>query len=127
MQLVAALALISSLAGSTTAFAQAAEGSYPGMLFCEAGAGSGAIRIPIIVEIARGRASYDIGTAGLREKGVGALAGSQLVLTGRGTGRTPYEARYVGQVSGRGGLLTGTQSGKGFSRSCQMSIGQGRA
>lgn len=122
----AALVFAASLSVPTLAFAQKAEGSYPGTLFCEAGAGMAAAKVAVTVEILDGRATYAFRTGAGTETGGGTMAGRQLVMTGRSGGRGAYEARYAGEVSGQGGLLTGTQTGRGFRRACQISLGNGR-
>jgi hypothetical protein len=109
------------------ALAQVAEGTYPGLLFCEATASSDPVRTAVTVTVIGGKAMYSAAPEGGAENGTGTLTAGQLTLTGRGSGRRPYEARYAGQASGRGGLLTGFHTGKGFKRACQISIGQGRA
>jgi hypothetical protein len=60
-----------------------------------------------------------------REIGSGVLDAGRLGLTGKGPG---YEARYSGAVSGRGGFLSGFQTGAGgksVRRACQLILGDG--
>ena len=78
------------------------------------------------LEITGGRASYSFQTDLGTERGTGAMTGGTLSLVGRGPGRGGYEARYSGAISGRGGLLTGIHTAKGFRRACQISVGLGR-
>lgn len=116
----------SAEASETARLAQAAEGSYPGALVCDATDGGKPFRGPVTLEITGGKASYSFQTDLGTERGSGAMNGGTLSLVGRGPGRGGYEARYSGGISGRGGLLTGMQTGKSFRRACQISVGLGR-
>ncbi|MBV9079175.1 MAG: hypothetical protein JO048_17060 [Methylobacteriaceae bacterium] len=112
------------LLGAGPALAQRADGTYPATLACDAAPGArGVLRAPATVEIGAGRARYSIRSEGGTETGSGTLDGRQLVLSGRGRG---YEARYAGEVRGQGGLLTGSHTGAGGTRRCQLLIGDGR-
>jgi hypothetical protein len=60
--------------------------------------------------------------------GNGALSeGGRLSLSGSAKGTGGYQARYGGEIGGRGGRLageqTGTAQGKPFRRRCQMIVG----
>jgi hypothetical protein len=116
-----------------------ADSTFPGMLFCEATGPLPAARVPVSVSIDGTRASYSFpapsesgAPSSANETGSGTLgANRQFVLTGAAGGRGfSYQARYAGELSGRGGLLTGTQTGKAggksFTRRCQMTLGNGR-
>ncbi len=98
-----------------------------------------ATRIPVSVTFEAGQARYSFPApspagepSGTPETGGGRLGqGREVVLTGTAKGRgVAYQARYAGAVSGRGGMLTGTQAGtaggKSFTRRCQMTLGDGR-
>jgi hypothetical protein len=102
--------------------AQRADGTYPLRLACDAGGGSGIVRATGTATIGGGQASYEIRIGSGRETGAGVLASGKISLTGKGPG---YEARYGGDVSGRGGFLSGYQTGKGFRRVCQLVLGEG--
>jgi hypothetical protein len=107
------------------AHAQRADGTYPVILACDAAGGSGPVRASGTATIGGGRGTYEIRLGSGRETGSGALAGGRLGLVGKGPG---YEARYAGDVSGRGGFLTGYQTGAGgksFRRACQFILGDG--
>jgi hypothetical protein len=113
------------LLSGAAAQAQRADGTYPVTLACDAAGGSGPVRASGTATIGDGRGTYEIRIGSARETGSGALAGGRLSLAGKGPG---YEARYAGDVSGRGGFLTGTQTGTGgnaFRRSCQFILGGG--
>jgi hypothetical protein len=116
-----------------------ADSTFPGTLFCEATGAMAPVRVPLSVAIDGTRASYSFpapsesgGSSGANEIGSGVLgANRQFVLSGAASGRgLSYQARYSGELSGRGGLLTGTQTGKAggksFIRRCQMTLGNGR-
>ena len=120
-----ALLAIALLLPASASFAQRAEGTYPAILACDAGGGTGAVRATGTAVVGAGRATYEVNLGSGRETGGGPLAGGRLSLAGKGPG---YEARYAGEVSGRGGMLTGTQTGggaKSFRRSCQLILGDG--
>lgn len=121
---IVVLTCAACLLGPAAAHAQAAEGTYPGTLSCDARPDARAVRAPVTVEIERGRAHYTVRTDGGVETGGGAMTGRQLALTGRGNG---YEVRYAGEVSGTGGILTGFRTAKGSRRPCQMLLGSGRS
>lgn len=125
MRRIAALALWAGVVMPGMASAQAAaEGTYPGTISCDPGPNArGAIRGQITVEISGGRAHYTAPGEGSPESGSGSMSGRQLVLTGQGRG---YEARYIGEVGGQGGMLTGTRTGSGSRRNCQVLLGNGR-
>lgn len=124
LRAIAAAALCAGVAMPGAAFAQAAEGTYPGTISCDPGPNArGAVRGPITVEISGGRARYNVSGEGGLESGGGSMMGRQLVLTGKARG---YEARYAGEVGGRGGMLTGTRTGSGSRRDCQILLGNGR-
>ena len=125
LRTIAALAVWAGAAMPGPAFAQAAaEGTYPGTISCDPGPNArGAIRGQITVEISGRRARYTAPSEGSPESGSGSMTGRQLVLTGQGRG---YEARYVGEVGGQGGMLTGTRTGSGSWRNCQVLLGNGR-
>ncbi|NNM71443.1 hypothetical protein [Enterovirga aerilata] len=119
--------LVGALAAAPlgSAHAQRADGTYPAILACDGGGGSGPVRASGTATIGGGRGSYEIRVGSGRETGSGALAGGRLSLSGKGPG---YEARYAGEVSGRGGFLTGYQTGAGgksFRRACQLILGDG--
>lgn len=116
-----------------------AESTFPGTLFCEASGTVAAVRVPVSVALDGPRARYsfaapsEAGTpSSTLETGSGALdSNRRLTLSGSASGRSvSYQARYAGDLSGRGGLLTGTQTGKAggktFTRRCQMTLGNGR-
>lgn len=107
---------------SAGALAQRADGTYPVTLACDGGGGSAPVRASGTATIGGGKGSYEVRTAGGRETGGGTLSGLKLSLAGKGPG---YEARYSGDVSGRGGFLTGTQSGGKGRRNCQFILGDG--
>ena len=116
--------LILVLLGGAT-HAQRADGTYPVTLACDAAGASGPVRASGTATIGDGRGSYEIRMGSGRETGSGVLAGGKLSLTGKGPG---YEARYAGDVSGRGGFLSGIQTGAGgksFRRACQFILGGG--
>ena len=134
--MIGLLALLAALSAAPppTRLAQA-EGVFPGTLVCSPGPGAGAgFRAGVTVEIDGGRARYTFpaaaasGQQGGSETGTGTLAPDRtLVLEGRArSGATSYTSRYSGKVGGRGGLLTGTQRWASGSRSCQITIGDGR-
>ncbi len=105
--------------------AQRADGTYPATLACDAGGGSGPIRASGTATIGGGRGTYEVRIGSGRETGTGVLSGGRLNVSGKGPG---YEARYAGDVSGRGGFLTGYQAGTGgksFRRACQLILGDG--
>jgi len=94
-------------------------------LACDAGGGNGPVRASGSATIGGGRGSYEIRVGAGRETGNGVLVAGRLSLTGKGPG---YEARYAGAVSGRGGFLSGVQTGAGgksFRRACQLILGDG--
>jgi hypothetical protein len=94
-------------------------------LACDAGGGNGPVRASGSATIGGGRGSYEIRVGSGRETGSGVLDAGRLSLTGKGPG---YEARYAGAVSGRGGFLSGVQTGAGgksFRRACQLILGDG--
>ncbi|MFL5338476.1 MAG: hypothetical protein ACJ8H8_36280 [Geminicoccaceae bacterium] len=137
--MVARFALLAALFALAPGAARAqADGAFPGTLSCDAlPAGNNAFRAQVTVTISGGRARYTFpaqapgGASGGTETGTGTLGPDRrLVLTGqaRGSGFA-YTARYAGEVSGRGGLLAGTQTwtigGKPYSRSCQLLLGAG--
>lgn len=127
-----------------------AEGRYPALLSCDAlPFTAGPLRDPFMLEISSGKAAYSRrlpaadapDAAGGTETGTGTLAGGRLSLTGKGVGKgsgvgdgngraASFESRYLGEVSGMGGLLTGIQSwtyrGRSYERRCQISVGNGR-
>ncbi len=124
MRVIAALALCAGLMPGTVFAQAAAEGTYPGTISCDPGPNArGAVRGPITVEIVGGRARYNVPGEGGPEAGSGSMTGRQLVLAGRGSG---YDARYTGEVGGQGGMLTGTRTGSGSRRNCQVLLGNGR-
>jgi hypothetical protein len=137
--MVARPALLAALLALAPAAAHAqADGAFPGTLSCDAlPTGKNALRVPVTVTISGGRASYTFpaqapgSASGGTETGTGTLGPDRrLVLTGQGKGNgLAYTARYAGEVSGRGGLLAGTQtwtiSGKPYSRPCQLLLGAG--
>ncbi len=124
-RVIAAAIFCAGVAIAGAAFAQtAAEGTYPGTISCDPGPDAhGATRGPISVEILGGRARYIVEGRVGQEAGIGSMMGRQLVLAGQGRG---YEARYAGEVGGQGGMLTGTRSGSGSRRNCQILLGNGR-
>ena len=116
-----------------------ADGSFPGSLFCEASGSIAAARVPLTLTVEGGRAHFSFaapskaGTpSSSSETGGGSVdPNRRIVLTGAVSGRGfTYQSRYVGELSGRGGLLvgshTGKANGKSFSRRCQMTLGDGR-
>jgi hypothetical protein len=110
---------------SAPAHAQRADGTYPVTLACDAAGGSGPIRASGTATIGAGRGTYEIRVGSGRETGSGILDKGRLSLAGKGPG---YEARYAGAVSGRGGFLSGIQTGAGaksFRRACQVILGDG--
>ena len=118
-------ALLIAVAQSGTAQAQRADGTYPVTLACDAGGGSAPVRASGSATIGGGRGTYEVRVGSGRETGSGTLAGGRLTLSGKGPG---YEARYAGEVSGRGGFLSGIQTGAGgksFRRACQFILGDG--
>lgn len=120
------LGLVAVLApGCVTA--QQADGTYPARLACDAGFGGAAIRAPVTVAISGGRAQYEFRLGAGRETGAGTFSGRTLSLSGSGRGSSgSYQARYSGEVTGRGGLLTGTHTGSsGARRACQLVLGDG--
>lgn len=119
MRLAVSAAILTLL--PSLAHAQRADGTYPVTLACDGG-GSAPVRASGTATIGEGRGTYEIRLGGGRETGGGTLTGIKLVLAGRGPG---YEARYAGDVSGRGGFLTGTQSGGKVRRNCQFILGDG--
>lgn len=120
-----AVLLAVALAVSGTSLAQRADGEYPATLFCEAGAGTPSTRDQFTLSVAGGRASYALD--GGRETGSGTLGPGALALSGRGRNAgTAYEARYSGEIGGRGGLLTGERKAGGRVVRCQMTVGSGR-
>lgn len=107
------------------ASAQRADGTYPVRLACDAAGGAGPVRASGTATVGGGRGTYEIRLGSGRETGTGTLSGGRLSLAGKGPG---YEARYSGDVSGRGGFLTGYQTAggeKGFRRACQFILGDG--
>ena len=122
-------ALIAILCGLAppVALAQTADGTYPGTLACDAGSGAGALRAAGTVTVSGGRATYEFRVGSGRETGAGALAGRRLTLSGSGRGAAgAYQATYAGEVTGRGGLLIGSQTGQGGTkRACQLILGDG--
>lgn len=123
--LVFALAAAALAMGGAAAQAQRADGTYPVVLACDAAGGAGPVRASGTATIGAGRGSYEIRIGSGRETGRGTLGGGKLSLAGKGPG---YEARYAGDVSGRGGFLTGVQTGAGgksFRRACQFILGDG--
>jgi hypothetical protein len=137
--MVARPALLAALVALAPASARAqADGAFPGTLSCDAlPTGKSALRMPVTVTISGSRASYTFpaqapsGASGGTETGTGTLGPDRrLVLSGQGKGNGfTYTARYAGEVSGRGGLLAGTQtwaiSGRPYSRPCQLLLGAG--
>lgn len=130
------LAALWAVGQASGAFAQA-QGAFPGTLACSpATAGSGVgFRQNVTVTIEGGRATYTFGaalpsgaSASGTETGGGTLSPDRsLALAGRAEGRGySYRSRYSGQVSGRGGMLTGTQTWSSGSRTCQLTLGDGR-
>jgi hypothetical protein len=118
-------ALLVAVAQGGPAQAQRADGTYPVTLACDAGGGSAPVRASGTATIGGGRGTYEIRVGSGRETGSGTLAGGRLTLSGKGPG---YEARYAGDVSGRGGFLSGIQTGAGgksFRRACQFILGDG--
>ena len=138
----AALVLAAGAAVPTgTARAQArADGQYPVVLFCDKlPFGTGTLRDTFTLAVAGGRATYTRkltfadapNAAGASETGSGTVSAGRLVLAARVKGKGfSYEARYAGEIAGQGGLLTGRQdwtyAGKASSRTCQMTVGNGR-
>ena len=127
---LAALLLVGAAA---PAFAQGgrADGAYPSTVFCEAASGLPATRERITVTVEGGRATYAYRAGGVTESGSGTVVVGRLTLEGRGRGAAgAYEARYAGELGGRGGLLTGAQvtarGGGAGRRACQMTVGIGR-
>ncbi len=117
---------------AAAAFAQA-EGDFPASILCDPSPlASGPARDTLRVARAGGRASYSRRLpGGGTETGSGVLAGRSLTLTGSGRGPGfNYTARYAGEASGRGGLLTGRQSwtrgARTGERACQLTLGDGR-
>ena len=125
LKTIVVLAVWAGVVMPGTASAQAAaEGTYPGIISCDPGPNArGAMRGQITVEISGRQARYAVPGDGSPESGSGSMTGRQLVLTGQGRG---YEARYVGEVGGQGGMLTGTRTGSGSRRNCQVLLGNGR-
>lgn len=123
--LALALAFLALSAGGALAQAQ---GTYPATLFCEGSSGSAPLRESLTVEIESGRAVYSVKSRSANETGRGSLEGRRLVLTGSGrVSGTAFTSRYAGEVSGRGGTLTGSQVGGGKTRACQFVLGDGRS
>lgn len=117
---------------SAPALAQA-EGDFPATILCDPlPFPSGPARDVFRLTVGQGRASYARQIAGGgTETGSGLLNGRQLTLAGSGKGRGfSYTASYAGDVSGRGGTLTGSQTftrpGKPVGRRCQVALGDGR-
>ena len=133
MKLASALAL-GTLAALLPGAARAqAEGDFPASILCDPmPLASGPARDTLRVTITGGRASYSRRLpGGGTETGGGVLAGRSLTLTGSGRGPGfSYAARYSGEASGRGGLLTGRQSwtrgARTGDRACQLTLGEGR-
>ena len=128
-RLAAALAV---LACPTAASAQA-QGDFPATILCDQVAfAAGPARDSLRVIVGGGKASYARNLpGGGTESGSGPLSGRALVLIGAGRGPGySYTARYSGEVTGRGGLLTGrqtwTRGGKSESRACQLTLGDGK-
>lgn len=68
------------------------------------------------------------GGSGTTETGNGMMSeNGRLSLNGSAKGTGGYQTRYVGEIGGRGGRLTGEQTGtaqgKPFRRACQMIVG----
>ena len=130
-----------AVGGGPGALAQArADGRYPALLSCDKlPFTSGPVRDPFVLEITSGKASYSRkltnadapDASGSSEAGTGTLAGGRLSLTGRASWKgSSFDSRYVGEVNGQGGLMSGIQSwtykGKSYDRRCQISVGNGR-
>lgn len=134
------IALAATVAASAALGQTRADGAYPATIFCEQlPFTAGPARDRFSVEIAGGKARYTRKltaadapeVAGAVESGGGALAGRTLSIATRATGKAAsFEARYSGEVDGRGGLLTGLQvwkqGGKTHNRRCQVTLGDGR-
>ena len=106
-----------------------AQGTYPATLACDPTPGAGRERAPLELRLgADGQASYRarLASRGV-ETGSGVLAGRRLVLTGSLAGPAGHAARYAGEITGRGGLLTGTRTpnGGGKALACQVILGDG--
>ena len=138
MTLTTRIALAASLLLAPGAACAQMAGSVPGMLLCDGAPGMTAARVPVTITMAEDHITYAFAAPGPsgqpsgKESGGGAFApGRPVVLTGsaRGAGFS-YQARYSGDIAGRGGLLGGTQTGTAdghsFTRRCQMSLGNGR-
>jgi hypothetical protein len=94
-------------------------------LACDGGGGSAPVRASGTATVGGGQGTYEIRLGGGRETGAGTLSAGKLSLIGKGPG---YEGRYSGDVSGRGGFLSGYQTGTGgksFRRTCQLILGDG--
>ena len=109
-----------------------AQGEFPATILCDRSAiAAGPARDTLLVSIRGGKANYSRKLpGGGTETGSGPLTGRSLALVGAGRGPGfSYTARYSGDVTGRGGLLTGrqtwTRDGKSEARACQLTLGDG--
>ncbi|WP_375457631.1 hypothetical protein [uncultured Enterovirga sp.] len=137
--LVAAV-VVELLVGADAQAQGRAEGSYPAVISCDKlPFTAGSVRDRFVLEITSGKAAYSRkltsadgpDAAGGTETGTGRLSGGRLSLSGRAKTKSgSFEARYIGEVSGTGGLLTGIQTwtyrGQSYQRPCQISVGDGR-
>ncbi len=114
------------------------DGSYSGIITCDALPGDKPLRTSFLLKIDDGRARYEREVlqanttipAGVTERGSGTVSPSgELVLTGAATGpRWKYQATYRGQIAGKTLRLTGTQqwqlpvSGAAHTRPCTITV-----
>lgn len=122
-----ALLAASCLAGAAPPALAQAQGAFPAAMVCDAAGAAGRERATFAVELGPdGRASYRVKLgAAPAEVGTGRLAGRVLTLSGSAVGS--YTARYTGEITGRGGVLAGTQTPArgGKPRACQIKLGDG--
>ena len=114
------------------------DGSYSGIITCDALPGDKPLRTEFVMKIADGRAQYEREVlqanttipAGIAERGSGTVSPSgELVLTGSAIGpRWRYQATYRGQIAGKTLRLTGAQqwqlptSGASHTRPCTIAV-----
>lgn len=117
---------ISLLLAPLPALAQA-QGAFPAVLVCDPEGPGGRERASFTLRLGGdGRAAYRLRLGSAPpESGSGLLAGGRLTLAGSAPGA--YAARYGGEITGRGGLLTGTHARAkgGRPRACQIVLGDG--
>lgn len=121
------LLVVAGLILAGAAAAQQADGVYPAVLACDGTPSAPPLRVRASITIANGRARYEFPVRDGREIGSGQFSGRRLTLTGGGRARDgAYQASYSGEVTGRGGLLSGAHSSTRFGRrGCQIVLGDG--